>query len=127
MMLGVILDIKNFSANECGIFKLTCTTKYIDKFVPSPIWDYYGLDIEKLDHLFGCFLCELRLYFVDGTRRASELGNVRALNTFLLGCISLFMPLKVSIWKDSISKRMPVKLRQLNLTAFDYGRKEIKS
>ena len=48
-----------------------------------------------------------RVYFIDGTRRARELGNVRTLNIFMLGCVSLFAPLKVSIWKDSISQRLP--------------------
>jgi len=67
-----------------------------------------------------------RIYFVDGTRRARELGNVRTLNMFMLGCVSLFMPFKVSLWKDCISQRMPASLRQINLTAFDQGRKEIR-
>ena len=67
-----------------------------------------------------------RIYFVDGTRRARELGNVLTLNMFMLGCVSLFMPFKVSLWKDCISQRMPASLRQINLTAFDQGRKEIR-
>ena len=66
-----------------------------------------------------------RVYFVDGTRRVGELGNIRTLNIFMLGCASLFAPLKVHFWKDSISQRMPEKIRQINLTAFDRGRKEI--
>lgn len=67
-----------------------------------------------------------RIYFVDGIRRARELGDVRTLNMFMLGCVSLFMPFKVSLWKDCISQRMPASLRQINLTAFDQGRKEIR-
>jgi len=67
-----------------------------------------------------------RIYFVDGTRRARELGNIRTLNVFMLGCVSLFLPLKVHIWKDSISQYLPANIRQINLTAFTQGRKEIK-
>jgi indolepyruvate ferredoxin oxidoreductase beta subunit len=67
-----------------------------------------------------------RIYFIDGNRRARELGNVRTLNIFMLGCVSLFTPLKVSIWKDSISQRLPANIREINLTAFEAGRKEIK-
>ena len=67
-----------------------------------------------------------RIYFINGTRRAEELGNVRTLNTFMLGCVSVFLPLKVSVWKDSISQRLPAKIRDINLTVFDQGRKEIK-
>ena len=67
-----------------------------------------------------------RVYFVDGTRRAGELGNVRTLNIFMLGCLSPFTTLKVSIWKDNISRRMPENIRAINLTAFEQGRKEMR-
>lgn len=68
-----------------------------------------------------------RVYFVDGTSRARELGDVRTLNMFMLGCLSLFVPLiKVHIWKDSLRQCLPLKLQEINLTAFDRGRKEIR-
>ena len=67
-----------------------------------------------------------RIYFVDGTRRARELGNVRTFNMFMLGCASLFIPFRVHIWKDSISQRLPSSIRQINIIAFDQGRKEIR-
>ena len=66
------------------------------------------------------------VYFIEGTRRAKELGNIRTLNMFMLGCVSLFMPFKVEVWKDSISQRLPASIRQINITAFDRGRKEVK-
>jgi indolepyruvate ferredoxin oxidoreductase beta subunit len=67
-----------------------------------------------------------RIYFVNGTSLTRKLGNVRMLNMFMLGCASLFLPLKVNIWKDSISQRLPSSIRQINITAFDQGRKEIR-
>ena len=68
-----------------------------------------------------------RVYFVDGTSRARELGDVRTLNMFMLGCLSFFVPLiKVHIWKDSLRQCLPSKLQEINLTAFDRGRKEIR-
>ena len=67
-----------------------------------------------------------RVYFIDGTRRARELGNVRTLNILMLGCLSLFTPLKISVWKNSISQHLPANIREINLTAFEQGRKEIK-
>ena len=66
------------------------------------------------------------IYFVSGTSRVRELGNVRTLNIFMLGCVSLFVPLKVHIWKDCISQRLPSEMRQVNIIAFDQGRKEIR-
>ena len=68
-----------------------------------------------------------RIYLVEGTRRARELGNVRTLNIFMLGCISLFLPFRVRSWKFSLSQHLPASLQQINLTAFDQGRKEIRN
>jgi len=68
-----------------------------------------------------------RVYFIDGTSRARELGSARALNVFMLGCLSLFVPLKVHIWKDSLCQRIPSNIQKINLSAFDQGRKEIRN
>jgi len=67
-----------------------------------------------------------RVYFVEGTRRAGELGDVRVLNMFMLGCASLSLPFKVHVWKDGITHRIPASIRQINITAFNRGRKEIQ-
>ena len=65
--------------------------------------------------------------FINGTNRARELGDVRTLNTFMLGCTSVFLPLKVGVWKEVISRRMPPKVRRINITAFEQGRKEARN
>ena len=67
-----------------------------------------------------------QIYFINGTERAKELGNIRALNIFMLGCASIFMPFKVNTWKESIANRLPEKVGDINLTAFDHGRKEVE-
>ncbi len=67
-----------------------------------------------------------RVYFIDGTSRAGELGNIRTLNIFMLGCASLFLPFKVHVWKDGISYRIPASIRQINITAFNQGRREMR-
>jgi len=67
-----------------------------------------------------------RVYFIDGTSRARELGNIRTLNIFMLGCASLLLPFKVHVWKDGISHRIPASIRQINITAFNQGRKEVR-
>ncbi len=66
------------------------------------------------------------IYFVEGTRCAMELGNIRVLNIFMLGCVSLFLPFRISKWKASISQHLPASIREVNLTAFDRGRKEVR-
>lgn len=67
-----------------------------------------------------------RIYFVDGIRCVQELGNIRILNMFMLGCVSLFLPFKVHSWKACICQHLPAKVQKINLTAFDHGRKEIR-
>jgi indolepyruvate ferredoxin oxidoreductase beta subunit len=67
-----------------------------------------------------------KIYFIDANKRALELGNVRTLNIFMLGCFSVFAPMDAQVWKDSIKRRMPEKLVDINLKAFELGRKEIE-
>jgi len=66
-----------------------------------------------------------RIYLVEGTRRATELGNVRTLNIFMLGCLSVFLPFKLQAWQEAIARHLPERLSKLNNNAFEMGRKEI--
>jgi len=67
-----------------------------------------------------------KVCFVDGTARARQIGDVRTLNMFMLGCASCFMPIKVKDWQDTISQRVPARFLDLNLAAFAAGRKEMR-
>ena len=68
-----------------------------------------------------------RIYLIDGNQLAQELGNVRTVNILMLGCLSVFAPLEAGVWQEIISRRMSEKLREINLTAFEKGRKEIEN
>ena len=67
-----------------------------------------------------------RVYFIKGTERVKKLGNIKILNVFLLGCASVFLPLKIRVWQDIISQHVPPGVRELNITAFSQGRKEMQ-
>ena len=67
------------------------------------------------------------IYFFDGTKQAKELGDIRTLNMFMLGCASVFLPLKVAVWKETICQRVPAKAQKINITAFGKGRKEVRN
>ena len=67
------------------------------------------------------------IYFVEGTNKAKELGEIRALNIFMLGYVSSLLPVDVRVWNECISQRMPPKILQINIAAFDQGRKEAVS
>jgi len=66
-----------------------------------------------------------QIYFVDGTQKVTEMGNIRTLNIFMLGCLSRFLPIDIQVWKESISQHLPERLVDINVTAFESGRKEI--
>lgn len=66
------------------------------------------------------------VHFVDGNERARVAGDVRALNSFMLGCASRFLDIDPECWKSVISQRVPAKSAAANLRAFDSGREEMK-
>jgi indolepyruvate ferredoxin oxidoreductase beta subunit len=67
------------------------------------------------------------IYLVPASAKAIEVGNAKALNIVMLGCLSAFMPFTSEAWQDAIKKHLPEKLWKLNMTAFETGRKEIKN
>ena len=67
------------------------------------------------------------IYFVDGANKAGELGDIRALNMFMLGCVSSLLPIDVHIWMECMTQHIPSNILQVNITAFEQGRKEASS
>lgn len=59
---------------------------------------------------------------LDADRIATELGNVRLVNTILLGVLSTSMDIPEETWLKVIEKRVPKKFIDLNLKAFKTGR-----
>ncbi len=68
-----------------------------------------------------------RILMFDGTGMAQKIGDIRALNTIMMGCISSFLPIDDAIWKQAIAHHIPVKIRELNFKAFDKGREAAKN
>jgi indolepyruvate ferredoxin oxidoreductase beta subunit len=67
------------------------------------------------------------IYFIDGMRLATELGNARTINILMLGCLSMVAPFEENTWKENISRRLPLKIQEINLAAFARGRKEMQA
>ncbi|MBI4333411.1 MAG: indolepyruvate oxidoreductase subunit beta [Chloroflexi bacterium] len=68
-----------------------------------------------------------RVFFLEGSRRSRELGDARVIGSFMLGCASGYLPLKTAVLREVIAGKVPEKSRELNLKAFDEGRKVTKS
>jgi indolepyruvate ferredoxin oxidoreductase beta subunit len=66
------------------------------------------------------------LYVVEGSHKAEELGNIKTLNIFMLGCLSHFISFSGGIWRDCITESLPSKVIDLNIDAFKAGMREIE-
>jgi len=65
-------------------------------------------------------------YVIDGQKIAGELGNIQAANVVLIGALSNFFPeIKESVWIKAIKGLMKEKLHELNISAFNEGRKAL--
>jgi indolepyruvate ferredoxin oxidoreductase beta subunit len=67
------------------------------------------------------------VYYVEGNAEAVKAGDSRSLNTYMLGCASCFLPLDIHVWENTIARRVPAKFKQINMTAFEAGRKEMNN
>ena len=63
-----------------------------------------------------------RVVAVDGIGIAREVGNPRGVNVALLGALSRQLNIEESIWRETISARVPPKTIDVNLEAFEAGR-----
>jgi indolepyruvate ferredoxin oxidoreductase beta subunit len=64
--------------------------------------------------------------FVDALALAGEAGNTKAVNTVMLGAFSSYLEFPAEEWKKKIEARVPKKTIDLNLKAFDLGRKMVR-
>lgn len=63
-----------------------------------------------------------RLSMISSGEMAAELGNPRVANVILLGALSRYMDIPAHVWQDAIAERVPPKVRDLNLRAYEVGR-----
>jgi len=58
---------------------------------------------------------------VEALAMAQELGNVRVVNTIMLGVLASHMDIDPGVWLEVISRRVPAKAREVNRRAFHAG------
>jgi indolepyruvate ferredoxin oxidoreductase beta subunit len=63
-----------------------------------------------------------RLFLVDALGAALALQAVRAVNVVMLGAASRFLPLPPSAYEEALRARLPERVVQVNLRAFQAGR-----
>ncbi len=78
----------------------------------------YPADIVKKIRDKGIHILDL-----DALRLAKEAGNAKAANVVLMGALSNIMDFDEQVWLDAVRACVPQKFLELNLKAFDLGRK----
>ena len=62
-------------------------------------------------------------HMLDALTLANEAGHARAVNTVMLGAFSNYLDFTEDEWRSAIEKRVPPKTVDINLKAFELGRK----
>ncbi len=63
-----------------------------------------------------------RMIRIKADEIAAGLGNRRCMNMVIAGALSTITPFDADLWKEAARQRLPAKLVDLNLKAFDCGR-----
>lgn len=61
--------------------------------------------------------------FIDAMTLAKDLGNTRTMNMVVAGALSTLTPFSPEQWEQAMRERIPAKLLDLNIKAFEAGRK----
>jgi indolepyruvate ferredoxin oxidoreductase beta subunit len=59
---------------------------------------------------------------VDAAEIAMAAGNIRTVNTVLLGVLAPYLDFEIELWKKVLHEAFPAKILDENLNAFDLGR-----
>lgn len=59
---------------------------------------------------------------IDGMSLARQAGDMRTVNTVLLGALSHFIDVEESLWRKALEDRVPERFLEANIKAFDLGR-----
>ncbi len=77
---------------------------------------YPGIDAELFNDR------QLKTRLVDAAATATELGNVRAANSVILGSVAAFLDVEQDHWEAAIERLVPRGTVEINLAAFREGR-----
>jgi indolepyruvate ferredoxin oxidoreductase, beta subunit len=96
------------------------------KYIP-PSCSASGVKPKKTEELMQILRSKGKVHEVDGAGIAQKLGNLLVVNTILLGALSALpdVPVKQEAFQEAIAGRIKEKYINLNLKAFDLGRKSV--
>lgn len=95
------------------------------KILPAPVAT--GMDTYPADVLDQLNQRGLSIFPIDAFDIARTIGETRAVNMVLVGALSVFLPLDEDAFMQVIEKRIPEKIRKVNIEAFLKGKQAIKN
>ncbi|QSX09084.1 indolepyruvate oxidoreductase subunit beta [Alkalibacter rhizosphaerae] len=117
----LILSFEKLEAIRWKHFLSPCGTMLVNTQETDPMSvitgaaEYPEMIIERLEE--DCN----QVVAIDAVRVAKELGNVRVVNTILLGLLARRMDITKELWMDAIRRTVPPKTIGINLQAFEKG------
>jgi len=122
----ILLGMEKLEAARAVIFLKEGGVALVNNYAVSPSYSKDGIkkypDDNAVSKIIG-FRTE-KIHFVEGLKAARSLGNMRAMNIYLLGALSNYLPLTSDAWLISLKSRLPEKHLNVNLKAFKQGQKE---
>lgn len=98
--------------------KALVDSRYI---VPITVSSGMQSDVDDLDgRIAAAFGARLSLF--DSAAVAARVGNPRTANMAAAGALSRLLPFPPETWRRALEERLPAKLLDINLRAFDLGR-----
>ncbi len=64
--------------------------------------------------------------YIDAMSLAKALGNARTMNMVLAGALSTLTPFDMQVWEQAMHDRIPGKLLEMNIQAFEAGRQAMQ-
>lgn len=130
--------IQNGHADIILAFEKLEALRYLDFLKPNgviifntqqitPLTVYFSNVKYPEDILERCKKKTPHVISVDAIKIAEDLGNLKVLNSIMLGALSNHIEFSQDIWLESIGKRVPKKTIELNTKAFQKGRELIEN
>lgn len=93
------------------------------KILPAPV--AIGMDTYPSEVVDQLRQRKLSIFPVDAFDIAQAIGETRAVNMVLVGALSAFLSLEESAFMQAIERRIPEKIRKVNIEAFLKGKEAI--
>ena len=91
------------------------------KIVPVTVSAGQQPPVENQDELLAS-LYQGRATMVDSVEQAMKVGNIRTANLVIAGALSKLLDFPPELWHEAIRTRLPAKLVDINIQAFEAGR-----